>query len=52
MEKDWNIIYESSESIDFDKILNIKKKIFTEKINQDYFTKITGLNGLKNYLNL
>ena len=43
MTNDWNIIYEANESIDFNKIFNIKKKDLEEKIKENFFIKLIGI---------
>ena len=48
IEKNWNIIYEAKESINFDKILGIKKKDFIEKENEEFFKNLIGFKQIGN----
>ena len=48
IEKNWNIIYEAKESINFDKILGIKKKDFIEKENEEFFKDLIGFKQIGN----
>ena len=48
IEKDWNFIYEAKESINFDKILGIKKKDFIEKENEEFFKDLIGSKQIGN----
>ena len=51
MKSDWNTIYEANESINFDKILEKKKIFFNDKINDDFFIQLLGLNGINHLPN-
>ena len=48
IEKDWNVIYEAKESINFDKILGIKKKDFIDKENDEFFKDLIGFKKIGN----
>ena len=47
-EKGWNVIYEAKESINFDKILEIKNKNFTKKEKEEFFRALIGLEKVDN----
>ena len=47
LNKDWNIIYEDEESINYDTILEEKKKSFIERIKDNFFIQLIGEKDLK-----
>jgi len=48
MKNDWNIIYETKVSLDFDKIYKLREKEVSEKIKDNFFLDLMGLNKIKN----
>ena len=46
LNKDWNIIYEAEETINYDNILEEKKKIAKERINDNFFNHLIQKDGL------
>ena len=48
MKNDWNIIYDASDKVDYDKILNLKNMIFKERKNEKFFLNLIGLKEINN----
>lgn len=52
MRNDWKVIYEAPKSVNYDKILNNKKVVWTNKKEDEFFIKLSGLKNVENKFSL